>query len=257
MLPDERSMLFLDGQTLLQSGVNGSRERTVFEIPEGERCDGRVRVSDSGQDAVLTVSDGVRWRCLSIELRRGKLSTVVESGVEISHPQPRPGRRSIAYQTDGALWVKDYSSKNGRKVPSPPGAIGPTVWSADGRSLLYLLFPSEKGRLNELREYYADSRQDRLVARTTQYVDFSPNADTSVFVGASGSRVTPYVVLMLRAGGRELTICEHKASEASKVNPVFSPDSRRIFFQSDRDGKPAIYSMVVDDLVEATERTSG
>jgi oligogalacturonide lyase len=35
--------------------------------------------------------------------------------------------------------------------------------------------------------------------------------------------------------------------------PMFSPNSQRIFFHSDRDGKMAIYTMAVDRLVEATE----
>ena len=34
---------------------------------------------------------------------------------------------------------------------------------------------------------------------------------------------------------------------------MFSPDSQRIYFQSDRDGKPAIYGMHVDKLVEKTD----
>ena len=32
--------------------------------------------------------------------------------------------------------------------------------------------------------------------------------------------------------------------------PVFSPDARRVYFQSDREGKPAIYSVNVEQLVE-------
>jgi oligogalacturonide lyase len=57
---------------------------------------------------------------------------------------------------------------------------------------------------------------------------------------------------MLRSVRRELTIAEHKASDANAVHVVFTPDSQRIFFQSDRQGKPAIYSMNVDRLVEKT-----
>jgi oligogalacturonide lyase len=36
------------------------------------------------------------------------------------------------------------------------------------------------------------------------------------------------------------------------VAPIFSPSSQRVFFQSDRHGKPAIYSMSVEKLVEQT-----
>jgi oligogalacturonide lyase len=61
------------------------------------------------------------------------------------------------------------------------------------------------------------------------------------------------VLLLLRATSRELTLCEHRASDPASVAPVFSPDSQRIYFQSDRHGKPAIYRMRVDTLVEKTE----
>ena len=48
-------------------------------------------------------------------------------------------------------------------------------------------------------------------------------------------------------------MAEHKASSAEAVAPLFSPDSQRIYFQSDRHGKPAIYSMHVEKLVEKTD----
>jgi oligogalacturonide lyase len=58
---------------------------------------------------------------------------------------------------------------------------------------------------------------------------------------------------MLRINGRELTICDHRASRPEMVAPVFSPDAQRIFFQSDRDGKPAIYCVHVERLVGRIE----
>jgi oligogalacturonide lyase len=58
---------------------------------------------------------------------------------------------------------------------------------------------------------------------------------------------------LLRAGASERTMCEHKADNAEAVAPLFSPDSQRIYFQSDRHGKAAIYSMHVERLVEKTE----
>jgi oligogalacturonide lyase len=91
------------------------------------------------------------------------------------------------------------------------------------------------------------------VANTSQFVGFGGNGDSSVFVGASGSKASPYVLLLVRAVKRELTLCEHHSSDPAQVNPVFSPNSQRIVFQSDRDGKMAIYAMVVDRLVEQTE----
>ena len=88
---------------------------------------------------------------------------------------------------------------------------------------------------------------------TTQFVAFNRNADTSVFVGASGSKASPYLLLLVRSVKRELPLCQHRASDPRQVTSFFSPNSQRVIFQSDRDGKMAIYSIAVDRLVEATE----
>jgi oligogalacturonide lyase len=74
-----------------------------------------------------------------------------------------------------------------------------------------------------------------------------------VFVGSSRSKAQPNVVLLLRSAKREMTICEHHASDAASVGPVFAPDSRRVYFESDREGKPALYSVNVELLVEPTQ----
>ncbi|MEI9975049.1 MAG: hypothetical protein WDO73_25165 [Ignavibacteriota bacterium] len=39
---------------------------------------------------------------------------------------------------------------------------------------------------------------------------------------------------MLRNTKRELTLCEHKASHPEMAAPRFSPDTQRLYFQSDR-----------------------
>jgi oligogalacturonide lyase len=116
-----------------------------------------------------------------------------------------------------------------------------------------LNFPSDPKQLNNLRESTPDTNDDRQIAATSQFISFGGNADSSVLVGASGSKASPYVLLLVRSAKRELTLCEHRASDPRLVSPMFSPNSQRIFFQSDKDGKLAIYSMVVDKLVEATE----
>jgi oligogalacturonide lyase len=61
------------------------------------------------------------------------------------------------------------------------------------------------------------------------------------------------VLILLRLTRRELTLCEHKASQPALCAPQFSPDSQRIYFQSDRDGKPALYCIHVERLVEKTD----
>jgi len=59
----------------------------------------------------------------------------------------------------------------------------------------------------------------------------------------------------VRAVHREFTLCEHRASDPSRVSPIFSPSSQNVFFLSDQHGKPAIYRIAVDKLVEITEES--
>jgi oligogalacturonide lyase len=131
--------------------------------------------------------------------------------------------------------------------------LGNAVWSGDGRTVLYLNFPASPKQLNNIREYTPDTNEDKPVASTSQFAAFNRNGDASVFVGASGSKASPYVLLLVRSVKRELTLCEHRSSEPRMVSPIFSPNSQRVFFQSDRDGKMAIYAIVVDRLVAETE----
>jgi oligogalacturonide lyase len=131
--------------------------------------------------------------------------------------------------------------------------VGPVNWAPDGKTLLYLNFPEDRTQLNTIREHTPDTNTDKVVAKTSQFVAFGYNRDSSVFVGASRNPGSPDVLLLLRVTRRELTLCEHKASHPERVAPIFSPDSQRIYFESDMHGKPAIYDMHVEKLVEKTD----
>ncbi len=103
-----------------------------------------------------------------------------------------------------------------------------------------------------LREHTPEDGSDRLLAKTSQFISASSNADASVFAGASRSKSSPYVLILLRAAHREMTLCEHAASDPAMVHPLFTPDSQSVLFVSDRHGKPAIYMMPVGKFVEET-----
>ena len=167
-------------------------------------------------------------------------------------PQAQHRHRSSPHEGVAFLDL-DFDADQNRKLRIAAGGLGPAVWSSDGRTVLYLNFPTDPKQLNNLREATPDTNEDRLIAATSQFISFGGNADSSVLVGASGSKASPYVLLLVRAAKRELTLCEHRASDPHLVSPIFSANSQRIFFQSDKDGKLAIYSMLVDKLVEETE----
>jgi oligogalacturonide lyase len=171
----------------------------------------------------------------------------------MSAPIARPMRAQMLYRQGGeALWMVNSDGTQNRKLKLAPGGIGTPNWSVDGKTILYLNFPEDRTQLNNLREFTPDTGVDKLIGKTSQFAAFGANRDATVFVGASRNS-SPAVLLLLRATHSERTMCEHKASNPESVAPLFSPDSQRIYFQSDRHGKPAIYSMHVEKLVEKTD----
>ena len=251
LLPDGRSFCYFAERTLYVAGFSNLKEREVYTIPEGwERSPGLCVGADSAHVIFAETRDGAS-RLRSVLLARGTARTVLEAPLLISDPIERPLRGQILYRDNGrAVWLVNADGRQNRRLKLATGGIGPANWSADGHSLLYLNFPEDPKQLNAIREYFVDDESDKLVARTSQYVHFGFNRDSSVFVGASRNLASPVIVLMLRVTRRERVLCEHKASHPDMVEPMFSPDAQRIYFQSDRHGKPALYSMHVERLVE-------
>jgi oligogalacturonide lyase len=173
-------------------------------------------------------------------------------------PLMRPGG-------EGCFFARDLSSEEQgfgyvpligvtrKPILLATGRISNPIWSPDGRTLLFLREVEGKVLVSELHEVLPETGTEQRLAATSQFASFAPNRDASVFVGASRSKAQPNIVLLLREVKRELTLCEHRASHPASVSPVFSPDSRRVYFQSDHQGKSALYSVNVELLVEPTQ----
>jgi oligogalacturonide lyase len=256
LTPDNRSFCFFAGRSLFLS-LLGGRPRELYKIPDGwERIAG-LSVGPDGTHATFAErrTDGSRLRMVS--LAQGAARTVVESPFAMSHAIARPMRAQILFrQGEDALWLVNSDGTQKHSFKLAAGRVGPADWAPDGKTVLYLSFPEDPKQLTAIRECSPDAASDKLVAKTSQFADFGFNRDTSVFVGASRSAASPTILLLLRVTQRELTLCEHKASHPEMTAPRFSPDAQRIYFQSDRDGKPAIYCMHVEKLVEKIDAES-
>jgi oligogalacturonide lyase len=253
LMPDEKSCCYLADGNVVHLNLNNSHPRVVYAVTPGAEA-GSLCVNDDGQYATLVEKKAGAFQLKLISIPRGTSTTVLQSAEEIGYVQPRPGRAGILYTLGGReLHVVNFDGAQNQRLRTEPGGLGPALWSADGRTVDYLNFPTDRKQLNNIREYTPDANEDRFLSATTQFVKLDRNADSSVFVGAGGSKASPYVLLLVRAVKRELTLCEHKAGDPGLVSPRFSPNSQRVFFQTDRHGKWAIYTMSVERLVEETE----
>jgi oligogalacturonide lyase len=250
MLPDERSLMYGDGQQLV---VLGKKAKTIYTVESGWQFTPGFTLADDGSTAAVQEQRAGRYRTRIINVGPGSANTIFEASEPVRYVRFRPKRSELVYNSGGALTLVTPDGRGSKRLNTPGGSVGEALWSADGRALHYLLATGERGRTVELRENLPETGEDKLIGRTTQFVSFARNADSSVFAGISGNKGAPYVLLLVRAARRELTLAEHRANSPEKCVIAFSANSQRLYFSSDREGKPAIYGMALDPFVEKTD----
>lgn len=244
----DRGLLYIDGRKVLQTAA--ARDRVVYELPEDWVRSPRIAISEDGSMVVVSSSNGTKTR---IAVTGRAAAVLEERDGDIGTLYVRPRQAGVSYIAGGGLWYLPLSTKKPVALRTAAGEVLSSLWTADGTTLLYLLKPAEKGKLTEIREIVPEGNKDSLVAKTSQFVHFQRNADATVFLGASGSVASPHLLLLVRSVRRELTICEHRCSDARLSRSVLAPNAARIAFQTDRHGKVVIYSMAVDRLIEQSE----
>jgi hypothetical protein len=237
----ERSLYFIDGGALKEVSLIKGKLETITE-------------GVTSFSAGATESGFFLVRNRKLEQRNDNQMLVLAEDVA-SECWGRPGGAGCLFAREGASGQREFWYAAGPSGHSPirlaSGRISSPFWSPDGRSIVFLREVSgSEPIVSEIHEIVLPGATERCVTPTSQFASFAPNGNGSVFVGASRSKAQPAVVLLLRSERREMTLCEHHASQPANVSPTFSPDSRRVYFQSDHQGKPAIYSVNVELLVE-------
>jgi len=253
LLPNDKGFLFFDGPKLTESALANPKSRDIYHVPEPfEKLPG-ASYSDDGMYAAFIEAASGKSRLRLLNLLKGTATTLLESPGALRDPLLRPRHGSLLYRNAGEIWMIDFNGQHNRQLTLADGEKPQLRWASDGHALQYLSHSSDPHQLTSVREWVPEDGADKRLADTSQFVRFNGNADSSVFVGASGSKASPYLLLLIRAAKRELALAEHRASDASIVNPTFAPNSQFVVFISDRHGKPAIYWIAVDKLVSETD----
>lgn len=253
LLPNERDFCYFDGLSLRMASVRRGRDKEIYRLAEGTGRVTGLSVAPKGGYALVCAGGEAGGRLLVVPLGRGVVRVVASSIEPLTGAMASPaGDVALYRQGDRALCVVRTDGQEQRTLKTAPGRVGQAYWSPDGQAVVYLSFPEKAGQLNSIREVGMATQEDALVAATTQFVQFAPNADGSVFVGASGSVASPYMLLVVRKVRREVTLCEHRSTRSGRASPFFSPESQRVYFESDRHGRPAIYMTPVERMVEST-----
>lgn len=242
--PDDRYLYYFDGP-VLQSVTSGvSKPRDVYKVPNGSAISGLTVASDGS----VLFAEGSRLMRVALQ----KTGPVLEADGKIDLVMARPRHAQVLYRQEDAFWLVNADGTGKKQLSLEKGTTGQALWSPAGHTLLYLHVPDDPKQLITLRENSPDDADDKLIARTSQFGSFAPNGDASVFAGASRSKASSYILILLRVTRRELTLCEHRASDPAIVSVVFAPDSQSIVFVSDRHGRTALYRVPVEKFVEET-----
>jgi oligogalacturonide lyase len=246
--PDEKAFYFFDGQALTATSLPNLQTKIVYTLQEGSARMGMTVAADGS--VLFAEGKPGDWRIVRVVAARSTPIVRTDAGIDLLLARPR--RPQVLYRTGGALWLVNNDGSGKQPIRFEPGQTGEVLWTPSGHTLIYLYIPDDAKQLIALRENFPEENSDKQIARTSQFATVSPNGDSSVFAGASRSKASAYLLILLRVTRRELTLCEHHASDPAMVSPVFSPDSQSVFFVSDRHGKSAIYRVHVEKFVEAT-----
>ena len=144
----------------------------------------------------------------------------------------------IAFVRDGRVWVVDSDGANARAVT--PRGLSPS-WHPSGRYLAYHVIDDDRIRLSVTDLVTGSQRSlTNLVGSNDMTPAVSPDGRSVVFsrsVEATASQTDLFVMPFDGGPATRITV----ARGSINLAPSWSPDSRRITYESDRSGRKEIY----------------
>jgi hypothetical protein len=189
----------------MTASTSGTIAREVYRTPDGFEPVRGLHVTSDGLFATVIEKHSAQHRLRLIEWRTGSATTLTEVDGVIAAPVTRPKRASVLYLRGGGVYLANFDAKQNYRLRLAESEVVQADWSPDGRSIFYLNIAGA-GKINTIREFVPDTNDDRVIAETTQFTAFARNSDASMFAGASGAKVSPYILLLVRAGRRELPL---------------------------------------------------
>lgn len=285
----QRTLYYVQGDAFFEAGASGRGERKAYQAEAGWRLTGHLGLTtNSDYAALIEMRDGdhrddpreqyeksPRCRLRVIDLA-GKSAprTLVEQDRWLAWPQFRPGGLDILYAHEGPwgevadrLRLIGFDGKQARALRPRKGKeeVGQEQWAADGSRIFFVHFPDKTGRHATVRSVDPAGGAENTISFCSAFGWMQVNADASAFVGASRRLSGPNIYVLFTKLEREITLCEHSSSRkpyplpgggsdpyAAHPVPVLSHNSQWVYFTSDREGKPAIYRMKLEDLVSET-----
>ena len=160
---------------------------------------------------------------------------------------PGMAASSIAFirRTSGRyeLMLVDYDGENLRRISASDEILLSPAWSSNGRTMAYSVV-SDEGRYQVQERVLATGEVHVLVDRPGLNItpSYAPSGDVVAFAIAAGSGTDIYSYDVRR----RCCLTRLEGGRGRQLSPTYSPDGRRLAFNSDRLGQPHIYVMPAD-----------
>jgi serine/threonine-protein kinase len=255
--PDNQLLVGLGNRGIVRIPANGGKAETIITVKQEELAHGPQLLP--GGDVVLftlaQVQGSDRWNKAQIvaqSLKTGERKVLIDGGSDARY---LPDGRLI-YGLSSTLLVVPFDVKRlsirGGPVPVVEGVLGASAAAtgayhfsiSDNGALIYI-----SGRVGNNAAQYALQLVDRngspkplnLPAAPYNAPRISPNGKQVAFSTDDGKEAIVWIYdLDGKTSSRRLTF------GGRNVNPVWSADSRLIFFQSDREGDQGLFSQRAD-----------
>jgi Tol biopolymer transport system component/DNA-binding winged helix-turn-helix (wHTH) protein len=183
-----------------------------------------------------------------IEVESGEQQIITSPPGETSndlHPAVSPDGRTVAFLRTTGFSVRDIwtlplsDGAQPRRLTTDGVDAGPPVWTPEGRELI---FSSNRGGRRELWRVSASGsgKPERItgVGENARTIDISPRQDRLIYEQSHGSSSLWKIPLQSRVAGEPQRVT---ATTRADTFPHYSPNQKKIAFQSDRSGVPEIW----------------
>lgn len=221
--------------------AEGSEPRQITESPSD-----KVRVSwyPDGRRLFVNATDGFVY---TVELDSGRETRVPTelNGFQDAVLAPDGERFAFSLSTSGSvddnnIWLASANGHNQQKLTSMPRLQHEPVWSPDGTALYFL--SGDGGQAHNIwRIDLAERRPKQITANQLYHFDVAVSSDGTL--AYSNNRDGAYDLWLRGPEGAERRLTDDSALDA---RPSWSPDGRRLVFESSRDGGPDLWLVDIE-----------